>query len=173
MTLTRAPARREKLDHLRAVCLVRPTKENLALLRRELRAPKYKEYHLFFTNTASDIVLQELAEADVQERTASVQVSPGQLLLTLTQSPGPGSGSPRLRPRPGVPLLLAGAIRGLPGAGRRPVRGPGGEELSVPRAAHLAARGCPGRRGPKYCCPCGRGPLYEEEAPGAIPGQLG
>jgi len=71
---------REKLDHLRAVCLVRPTKENLALLRRELRAPKYKEYHLFFTNTASDIVLQELAEADVQERTASVQELYGDFL---------------------------------------------------------------------------------------------
>ena len=32
--------------HLQAVCFLRPTRENVARLRKELRSPRYGEYHL-------------------------------------------------------------------------------------------------------------------------------
>ena len=37
---------RDTLTHLNALVLVRPTKENMELLRHELAAPKYGHYHL-------------------------------------------------------------------------------------------------------------------------------
>jgi len=62
------------MEQMRAVCILRPTRENVALLRRELRVrgPRYAEYHLYFTNTVSDMALQELAEADGGEAIAGV-----------------------------------------------------------------------------------------------------
>ncbi len=32
--------------HLQAVCFLRPTRENIARIRRELRDPRFGEYHL-------------------------------------------------------------------------------------------------------------------------------
>ncbi len=42
--------RSERVGHLKAVVWVRPIEENIELLSRELRDPKYGEYHVFFTN---------------------------------------------------------------------------------------------------------------------------
>lgn len=39
-------ARGDQLFHLRAVAIVRPTRENVARLRRELRDPRFGSYHL-------------------------------------------------------------------------------------------------------------------------------
>lgn len=39
-------ARREALPHLKAVALLRPSRENIARLRRELREPRFGGYHL-------------------------------------------------------------------------------------------------------------------------------
>jgi vacuolar protein sorting-associated protein 45 len=41
---------REKLMHLKAVYFVRPTRDNIQLLKQEIANPHFKEYHLFFTN---------------------------------------------------------------------------------------------------------------------------
>jgi vacuolar protein sorting-associated protein 45 len=41
-----AAERGDQLFHLKAVCLLRPTRENVARLRRELRDPRFGEYHL-------------------------------------------------------------------------------------------------------------------------------
>ena len=38
--------RREALRHLKAVALLRPSRENIARLRRELREPRFGGYHL-------------------------------------------------------------------------------------------------------------------------------
>ncbi|PNW80892.1 hypothetical protein CHLRE_07g333950v5 [Chlamydomonas reinhardtii] len=54
-------------NELKAVCFLRPTKENIALLKKELRAPRYQSYNLHFTNllsSVSTVFLQDLAEAD-------------------------------------------------------------------------------------------------------------
>ncbi|EIE27427.1 SM/Sec1-family protein [Coccomyxa subellipsoidea C-169] len=63
----------EQLLHLKAVCFLRPTRENVARLRKELRSPRYGDYHLFFTNRIEDLRLQDLAEVDLRETVFQVQ----------------------------------------------------------------------------------------------------
>lgn len=64
---------REKMRHLRCLCLVRPSPETIQLLIDELRNPKYGEYYLYFTNVAKKSALERLAEADDHEVVKSVQ----------------------------------------------------------------------------------------------------
>eukprot|EP01087_Luapelamoeba_hula_P003470 TRINITY_DN13278_c0_g1_i1.p1 TRINITY_DN13278_c0_g1~~TRINITY_DN13278_c0_g1_i1.p1 ORF type:complete len:564 (+),score=111.57 TRINITY_DN13278_c0_g1_i1:78-1769(+) len=64
---------RELMAHLRAVCFLRPTADNCQLLDKELRKPKYGEYHIFFSNTIKNNYLEELAEADEHEVVQQVQ----------------------------------------------------------------------------------------------------
>ena len=60
--------------HLKAVCFLRPSAENVRLLTRELRRPaSFAEYHVYFTNVVRDGFLQELADADEHERVRVVQ----------------------------------------------------------------------------------------------------
>lgn len=66
-------ARPDRLPHLQAVCYLRPTRDNVARLRRELRRPRFGGYHVFFTNRAEDLRLQDLAEADGEEAVRGVQ----------------------------------------------------------------------------------------------------
>ncbi|KNC51521.1 vacuolar protein sorting 45A [Thecamonas trahens ATCC 50062] len=63
---------REQMLHMKAVCFLRPTGENIAALARELRSPKYAEYHLFFSNTLLDAQVVELAHADEHEVVSQV-----------------------------------------------------------------------------------------------------
>ncbi|KAI9897447.1 hypothetical protein N3K66_007303 [Trichothecium roseum] len=64
---------RERMRHLRCLCLVRPSPETIQLLIDELRDPKYGEYHLYFTNVAKKSSLERLAEADDHEVIKTVQ----------------------------------------------------------------------------------------------------
>ncbi|KAJ6441689.1 killer toxin, Kp4/SMK-like, core [Purpureocillium lavendulum] len=64
---------REKMRHLRCLCLVRPSPETIQLLVDELREPKYGEYHVYFTNVAKKSSLERLAEADDHEIVKVVQ----------------------------------------------------------------------------------------------------
>lgn len=64
---------REKMRHLRCICLVRPSPETIQLLVDELREPKYGEYCLYFTNIAKKSSLERLAEADDHEIVKAVQ----------------------------------------------------------------------------------------------------
>ncbi|KAF4975624.1 hypothetical protein FZEAL_7615 [Fusarium zealandicum] len=64
---------REKMRHLRCLCLVRPSSESIQMLIDELRDPKYGEYHLYFTNVAKKSSLERLAEADDHEVVKLVQ----------------------------------------------------------------------------------------------------
>lgn len=64
---------REKMRHLRCLCLVRPSPESIQLLIDELRQPKYGEYCLYFTNVAKKSSLERLAEADDHEIVKVVQ----------------------------------------------------------------------------------------------------
>lgn len=50
--------------HLQAICLIRPTAENIRSLMQHLKEPKFLEYHIFFTNFVSQDMLRKLAEAD-------------------------------------------------------------------------------------------------------------
>lgn len=66
-------ANREKMRHLRCLCLVRPSAESIQLLIDELRDPKYGEYYLYFTNVTKKSSLERLAEADDHEVVKLVQ----------------------------------------------------------------------------------------------------
>nr|XP_033779373.1 vacuolar protein sorting-associated protein 45 [Geotrypetes seraphini] len=64
---------RETMKHLKAICFLRPTKENVDYLIQELRKPKYSVYFLYFSNVISKSDVKSLAEADEQEVVAEVQ----------------------------------------------------------------------------------------------------
>ncbi|KAF9869350.1 vacuolar protein sorting-associated protein 45 [Colletotrichum karsti] len=66
-------ANREKMRHLRCLCLLRPSPDSIQLLIDELREPKYGEYHLYFTNVVKKSSLERLAEADDHEVVKVVQ----------------------------------------------------------------------------------------------------
>eukprot|EP00339_Tiarina_fusa_P000965 CAMPEP_0117048520 /NCGR_PEP_ID=MMETSP0472-20121206/33537_1 /TAXON_ID=693140 ORGANISM="Tiarina fusus, Strain LIS" /NCGR_SAMPLE_ID=MMETSP0472 /ASSEMBLY_ACC=CAM_ASM_000603 /LENGTH=554 /DNA_ID=CAMNT_0004761645 /DNA_START=16 /DNA_END=1680 /DNA_ORIENTATION=+ len=64
---------REVMTHLKCICFLRPTQENLFLLSDELKKPKYEQYHLFYTNILQADYLEELAHADEHEVVTQVQ----------------------------------------------------------------------------------------------------
>uniref|UniRef100_A0A6B2FAY6 Vacuolar protein sorting-associated protein 45 n=1 Tax=Bothriechis nubestris TaxID=1766655 RepID=A0A6B2FAY6_9SAUR len=66
-------ASRESMKHLKAICFLRPTKENVGYLIQELRRPKYSSYFIYFSNVISKSDVKSLAEADEQEVVAEVQ----------------------------------------------------------------------------------------------------
>ncbi|KAH9617318.1 hypothetical protein KSS87_009521 [Heliosperma pusillum] len=64
---------KESMLHLKAVCFLRPTLENVQHLRRQLICPRFGEYHLFFSNILKDTQIQELADSDKHETVQQVQ----------------------------------------------------------------------------------------------------
>ncbi|KAK6178811.1 hypothetical protein SNE40_011311 [Patella caerulea] len=66
-------ASRESMKHLKCITFLRPTKENVALLANELKAPKYGLYYIYFSNVISKQDVKILAEADDQEVVREVQ----------------------------------------------------------------------------------------------------
>lgn len=57
----------EPMQHLKAVCFIRPTRENIQVLSAEIAQPRFAEYHVFFSNICPHELLQQLAAADEQE----------------------------------------------------------------------------------------------------------
>ncbi|KAG5916824.1 hypothetical protein E4U53_004267 [Claviceps sorghi] len=66
-------ASRERMRHLRCICLLRPSPSTIQLMIDELREPRYGEYHVFFTNVVKKSSLERLAEADDHEVVKVVQ----------------------------------------------------------------------------------------------------
>jgi vacuolar protein sorting-associated protein 45 len=62
-----------KSSHLKAVCFVRPTETSVGLLVRELKEPRFAEYHFFFSGILTQGLLRLLAESDSTERVKQVQ----------------------------------------------------------------------------------------------------
>ncbi|KAL5145588.1 Vacuolar protein sorting-associated protein 45 [Glycine soja] len=63
----------ESMSHLKAVYFLRPTSENIQLLRRQLASPRFGEFHLFFSNILKDTQIHLLADSDEQEVVQQVQ----------------------------------------------------------------------------------------------------
>lgn len=61
------------MKHMKAVCLLRPTEDNIRTLRDKLASPEFQEYHLFFTNVLPADGLSRLADADKLSIVAQVQ----------------------------------------------------------------------------------------------------
>eukprot|EP00794_Sanderia_malayensis_P009881 gene9882-10891_t len=64
---------REPMKNLKAICFVRPTKENIESLKKELQVPKYGSYYLYFSNVVPKSCVKMLAEADDHEAVKEVQ----------------------------------------------------------------------------------------------------
>uniref|UniRef100_A0A7S0GVR4 Vacuolar protein sorting-associated protein 45 n=1 Tax=Amorphochlora amoebiformis TaxID=1561963 RepID=A0A7S0GVR4_9EUKA len=62
-----------QMSHLKAVCLLRPCKASISALEGALRKPKFKEYHIFFTNFVTDAALRSIAAADDFELVKQLQ----------------------------------------------------------------------------------------------------
>jgi len=63
----------EKMRHMNAIFFVRPTNQNFILLTKELKSPKYNQYHLFFTNVVPHTRLEQIACCDEYEVVQQVQ----------------------------------------------------------------------------------------------------
>ena len=63
----------EEMPHLKAVVFVRPTRENVRTLGKQLKQRTYGEYHVFFSNVCPEGLLQELAAEDDDELVVQVQ----------------------------------------------------------------------------------------------------
>ncbi|XP_068623657.1 vacuolar protein sorting-associated protein 45 [Battus philenor] len=63
----------DNLKHMKCIVFLRPTSENIALLSRELRCPKYGVYFIYFSNVISKADIKTLAECDEQEAVREVQ----------------------------------------------------------------------------------------------------
>nr|CAG4651704.1 EOG090X03QA [Triops cancriformis] len=57
----------QKLTHLKCIVFLRPTKENIDSLAKELKNPRYGQYYIFFTSIISKSAIKFLAEADEHE----------------------------------------------------------------------------------------------------------
>ena len=49
--------RHEPMTHLKAAMFIQPTETNYDLLLKELKDPKFKEYHIFFSNIGNRFLL--------------------------------------------------------------------------------------------------------------------
>ena len=61
------------VGHMKAVCFLRPTDNNIGLLVRELSRPRFSEYHIYFSGILSSNLFQLLSENDAHERVRQVQ----------------------------------------------------------------------------------------------------
>eukprot|EP01006_Ploeotia_vitrea_P022446 TRINITY_DN54857_c0_g1_i1.p1 TRINITY_DN54857_c0_g1~~TRINITY_DN54857_c0_g1_i1.p1 ORF type:complete len:601 (+),score=364.71 TRINITY_DN54857_c0_g1_i1:29-1804(+) len=69
----KAEAAQQPMHHLKAIVFVRPTRATVDAIIAQLKKPKYKEYHLFFSNVLPKEFLRALAEADEFEVIKQVQ----------------------------------------------------------------------------------------------------
>lgn len=63
----------EKMLHMKAICFLRPTKQNYLRLAELMRDPSYCEYHVFFSNAVQHHHLERLACCDEKECVHQVQ----------------------------------------------------------------------------------------------------
>ncbi|MFH4977828.1 hypothetical protein AB6A40_004537 [Gnathostoma spinigerum] len=88
---------REPIKHLKCIVFIRPTKENIQLLKEELRSPCYSQYYIYFCNIISKTDVKILAEADEQESVREVHeffldgipLAPHLLSLNIVSCYGP------------------------------------------------------------------------------------
>lgn len=65
--------RHEAMTHFKAAVFIQPTDTNLDLLVKELKDPKFAEYHLFFSNIIPQDMLVRLGRADEHDVVRQVQ----------------------------------------------------------------------------------------------------
>ncbi|XP_065210000.1 vacuolar protein sorting-associated protein 45 [Planococcus citri] len=66
-------ANSETMKHLKCIVFLRPTRENITLLSRELRSPRYGVYYIYMSNIIAKADVKVLAENDEQEVVRELQ----------------------------------------------------------------------------------------------------
>lgn len=66
----------ERLNNLKCILILRPTKENVQLLCEELNHPHYRTYYLYFTGRVGSVLIKKLAEADEREVLRTIKEIP-------------------------------------------------------------------------------------------------
>ena len=69
------------LGYLKCVVLIRPSIDNLRLLSKEIAAPRYGSYFIYFTNKVKRTDLKSLAEADGNEVVTDIKEVPSDFLV--------------------------------------------------------------------------------------------
>lgn len=64
---------RDRMKHLKCIVLLRPTRESIQALCKELQWPKYGGYWVYFTNVLDKSDIELLAEADEHEVVKEIQ----------------------------------------------------------------------------------------------------
>lgn len=57
----------ERLNHMKCIVILRPTRENIERLCSELKRPHYRTYHIYFTCRLGTSTIEKIAEADETE----------------------------------------------------------------------------------------------------------
>uniref|UniRef100_A0A6G1S9L0 Vacuolar protein sorting-associated protein 45 n=1 Tax=Aceria tosichella TaxID=561515 RepID=A0A6G1S9L0_9ACAR len=66
----------ERLNHVKCIVILRPTRENIERLCFELGRPHYRTYNIYFTNRIGSATIDRLAEADETEVVRCVREVP-------------------------------------------------------------------------------------------------
>lgn len=66
----------ERLNHMKCIVILRPIRDNIERLCRELRRPHYRTYHIYFTSRLGSTTIEKLAEADETEVVRCIQELP-------------------------------------------------------------------------------------------------
>lgn len=57
-------SKNEKLTYVSAIYLIGVNERNLNLLFDEIKAPSFKDYHIYFLNDVQDDIIRKIAEHD-------------------------------------------------------------------------------------------------------------
>lgn len=66
----------ERINNLKCIVILRPTKDNVEALSRELAHPHYRTYHIYFTGRIGSLLVKKLAEADEREVVRAINELP-------------------------------------------------------------------------------------------------
>lgn len=118
LTVLLSNGNRDEIPGAKAVCFLRPTMDNINLLKEELENPKYDKYHLCFSNLLGTGDLQSLATSDIHESVKTVQeffndyvpINPDLFTLNVTHYTGVEKGSWNMKKLERVCSSLAGVL---------------------------------------------------------------
>lgn len=66
-------SKHEPMRHLKAAVFIQPTEANISYLVKEVREPRFAEYHIFFTNVVAHDLLVSLGRSDDKEVVKQIQ----------------------------------------------------------------------------------------------------
>lgn len=66
----------ERLNHMKCIVIIRPTKDNVQRICKELNRPHYKTYYIYFTSRVGSTLVKRIGEADEIEAVRCIRELP-------------------------------------------------------------------------------------------------